>query len=32
MVQAYIFSVLALVYIAAAIGSKGGETEPKPES
>jgi F-type H+-transporting ATPase subunit a len=31
MVQAYIFSVLALVYIAAAIGSKG-ETEPKPES
>ncbi|HSZ78110.1 MAG TPA: F0F1 ATP synthase subunit A [Chthoniobacterales bacterium] len=32
MVQAYIFSVLALVYIAAAIGSKRGETEPKPES
>ena len=32
MVQAYIFSVLALVYIAAAIGSKGGETEPKPRS
>ena len=32
MVQAYIFSVLALVYIAAAIGSKGGETEPKPQS
>jgi len=31
MVQAYIFSVLALVYIADAIGSKG-ETEPKPES
>jgi F-type H+-transporting ATPase subunit a len=31
MVQAYIFSVLALVYIAAAIGSKG-ETEPKSES
>ena len=31
MVQAYIFSVLALVYIAAAIGTKGGETEPKPD-
>jgi F-type H+-transporting ATPase subunit a len=29
MVQAYIFSVLALVYIAAAIGSKGAETEPE---
>ena len=32
MVQAYIFSVLSLVYIAAAIGSKGAETEPKPDS
>jgi F-type H+-transporting ATPase subunit a len=27
MVQAYIFSILALVYIAAAIGIKGGEAE-----
>jgi F-type H+-transporting ATPase subunit a len=29
MVQAYIFSILALVYIAAATGTKGAETEPK---
>jgi F-type H+-transporting ATPase subunit a len=29
MVQAYIFSILALVYIAAATGTKGAETELK---
>jgi F-type H+-transporting ATPase subunit a len=32
MVQAYIFSILALVYIAAATGTKGAETALKPES
>jgi F-type H+-transporting ATPase subunit a len=29
MVQAYIFSILALVYIAAATGTQGGETDKK---
>src|SRR5208282_2309233 len=29
MVQAYIFSILALVYIAAATGTKGSETDNK---
>jgi F0F1-type ATP synthase membrane subunit a len=29
MVQAYIFSILALVYIAAAIGDKGAKAERK---
>ena len=32
MVQAYIFSILALVYIAAATGNRGAETEAKPET
>ena len=29
MVQAYIFSILALVYIASATGTEGGESSPK---
>jgi F0F1-type ATP synthase membrane subunit a len=29
MVQAYIFSILALVYIAAAIGTQGAKAEEK---